>query len=114
MVFSLGGIWRGGRGGGGSLLRARATVSGLRALKHARGEREGFCHGCIGRPPQPGQNGFRLSCMDPSSDVTEFLSSRRARITPEQAGLPSYGTRRVPGLRREEVASLAGGRVQDY
>jgi transcriptional regulator with XRE-family HTH domain len=52
--------------------------------------------------------------MDPASDVTEFLSSRRARITPEQAGLPSYGTRRVPGLRREEVASLAGVSVEYY
>jgi transcriptional regulator with XRE-family HTH domain len=52
--------------------------------------------------------------MDPSNDVTEFLSSRRARITPEQAGLPSYGTRRVPGLRREEVASLAGVSVEYY
>jgi transcriptional regulator with XRE-family HTH domain len=52
--------------------------------------------------------------MDPSNDVTEFLASRRARITPEQAGLPSYGTRRVPGLRREEVASLAGVSVEYY
>ncbi len=52
--------------------------------------------------------------MDPSNDVTEFLSSRRARITPEQAGLPTYGTRRVPGLRREEVASLAGVSVEYY
>jgi len=52
--------------------------------------------------------------MDPSNDGTEFLSSRRARITPEQAGLPSYGTRRVPGLRREEVASLAGVSVEYY
>jgi transcriptional regulator with XRE-family HTH domain len=52
--------------------------------------------------------------MDPSNDVTEFLSSRRARITPDQAGLPSYGTRRVPGLRREEVASLAGVSVEYY
>ena len=39
----------------------------------------------------------------------DFLTSRRARITPEQAGMPTYGEkRRVPGLRREEVASLAG------
>jgi transcriptional regulator with XRE-family HTH domain len=52
--------------------------------------------------------------MDPSDDVTEFLSSRRARITPEQAGLPGYGARRVPGLRREEVASLAGVSVEYY
>ena len=41
--------------------------------------------------------------------VQEFLASRRARITPEQAGMSAFGQkRRVPGLRREEVASLAG------
>lgn len=41
--------------------------------------------------------------------VHDFLASRRARITPEQAGMPTFGKkRRVPGLRREEVASLAG------
>ena len=50
--------------------------------------------------------------MDAANDIAEFLASRRARITPEQAGLPSYGTRRVPGLRREEVASLAGMSVE--
>ena len=38
----------------------------------------------------------------------DFLASRRARITPEQVGMRSFGRRRVPGLRREEVASLAG------
>lgn len=49
------------------------------------------------------------------SEVREFLSSRRARITPEQAGLPAYGgTRRVKGLRREEVAMLAGVSVDYY
>jgi transcriptional regulator with XRE-family HTH domain len=48
------------------------------------------------------------------SDIAEFLTTRRARITPEQAGLPSYGQRRVPGLRREEVASLAGVSVEYY
>jgi hypothetical protein len=42
--------------------------------------------------------------MDPKADLREFLASRRARITPELAGLPKYGTnRRVKGLRREEV-----------
>ncbi|GGK74389.1 helix-turn-helix transcriptional regulator [Mangrovihabitans endophyticus] len=47
--------------------------------------------------------------MDTQDDVREFLASRRARITPEQAGLPSFGgTRRVAGLRRAEVAMLAG------
>ncbi|HXP38184.1 MAG TPA: helix-turn-helix transcriptional regulator [Solirubrobacteraceae bacterium] len=52
--------------------------------------------------------------MDPASELAQFLSSRRARVTPEQAGLPSYGQRRVPGLRREEVASLAGVSVDYY
>jgi transcriptional regulator with XRE-family HTH domain len=47
--------------------------------------------------------------VDNRSDIRDFLASRRARITPEQAGLlPGGGRRRVPGLRREEVAVLAG------
>lgn len=53
--------------------------------------------------------------MDPKSEIREFLSTRRARITPEQAGLPAYGTnRRVTGLRREEVAILAGISAEYY
>jgi len=49
------------------------------------------------------------------AEVREFLSSRRARITPEQAGLPAYGgNRRVKGLRREEVAMLAGVSIDYY
>jgi hypothetical protein len=52
---------------------------------------------------------------DVRTDVREFLSSRRARITPEQAGLPVYGgNRRVAGLRREEVAMLTGVSVDYY
>jgi transcriptional regulator with XRE-family HTH domain len=46
--------------------------------------------------------------VETKQEIREFLTSRRARITPEQAGLTSYGSRRVPGLRREEVAVLAG------
>ncbi|MBB3674801.1 helix-turn-helix transcriptional regulator [Modestobacter versicolor] len=47
--------------------------------------------------------------MDNRSDIRDFLTTRRARISPEQAGLlPGGGRRRVPGLRREEVAVLAG------
>ncbi|WP_454050612.1 helix-turn-helix transcriptional regulator [Cellulomonas sp. Marseille-Q8402] len=47
--------------------------------------------------------------MDNRDEVRDFLASRRARITPEQAGLTAYGSnRRVAGLRREEVAMLAG------
>jgi transcriptional regulator with XRE-family HTH domain len=53
--------------------------------------------------------------MDHRRDVREFLASRRDRITPDQAGLPAYGgNRRVPGLRREEVAMLAGVSVDYY
>ena len=50
-----------------------------------------------------------VECVDNRADIRDFLASRRARITPEQAGLlPGGGRRRVPGLRREEVAVLAG------
>src|ERR671933_418015 len=50
-----------------------------------------------------------------SAEIREFLTTRRSRITPEQAGLRSYGTRRrVSGLRREEVAMLAGISVEYY
>ncbi|GAB3807391.1 helix-turn-helix transcriptional regulator [Humibacter antri] len=53
--------------------------------------------------------------MDNRSEVREFLTSRRARITPAEAGLPVYGgNRRVTGLRREEVALLAGVSVDYY
>ncbi len=53
--------------------------------------------------------------MSHVDDVREFLSSRRARLHPEQAGLPAYGgNRRVEGLRREEVALLAGVSVDYY
>ncbi|MFF1723600.1 helix-turn-helix transcriptional regulator [Streptomyces sviceus] len=47
-------------------------------------------------------------------DLGDFLRSRRARIQPEEVGLPSHGRRRVPGLRREEVAQLAGVSVDYY
>lgn len=53
--------------------------------------------------------------MSHADDVREFLTSRRAKITPDRAGLPVYGgNRRVPGLRREEVAMLAGMSVDYY
>ena len=52
--------------------------------------------------------------MDAANELSEFLTSRRAKVTPEQAGLRSYGRRQVPGLRREEVASLAGVSVDYY
>ena len=52
--------------------------------------------------------------MDNRSEVREFLVSRRARITPEQAGVPAGTNRRVPGLRRSEVAALAGVSIEYY
>jgi hypothetical protein len=56
-----------------------------------------------------------VSRTDLNTEIRDFLSTRRARITPEQAGLPAYGgNRRVKGLRREEVAMLAGVSVDYY
>ena len=53
--------------------------------------------------------------MDPRTELRNFLSTRRARIPPEAAGLAvAGGHRRVPGLRREEVAMLAGVSVEYY
>ncbi|MDP9696794.1 UNVERIFIED_ORG: transcriptional regulator with XRE-family HTH domain [Arthrobacter globiformis] len=54
--------------------------------------------------------------MDSANEIREFLMTRRARITPEQAGLPAFGyrRRRVNGLRREEVALLAGMSTEYY
>ncbi|GAA4837474.1 helix-turn-helix transcriptional regulator [Kitasatospora terrestris] len=52
--------------------------------------------------------------MDNREEVREFLTSRRAKINPEQAGLPAGPRRRVPGLRRSEVAALADMSVEYY
>jgi transcriptional regulator with XRE-family HTH domain len=52
--------------------------------------------------------------VDTRTEIREFLTSRRAKITPDQVGLTAYGPRRVPGLRREEVAVLAGVSVPYY
>lgn len=52
--------------------------------------------------------------VDIAKDIKDFLMTRRARITPEQLGLPAGGRRRVPGLRREEVAKMAGVSFEYY
>lgn len=52
--------------------------------------------------------------MDNATEVREFLTSRRAKLTPAEVGLPPAGRRRVPGLRRSEVAQLAGMSVEYY
>lgn len=59
--------------------------------------------------PSPTACGRNLEGMDNKREVQQFLTALRARLTPEQAGLTIFGgERRVPGLRREEVAQLAG------
>jgi transcriptional regulator with XRE-family HTH domain len=52
--------------------------------------------------------------MDDRTQLAEFLTSRRNRLDPDAAGIPIHGRRRVPGLRREEVAQLAGVSVDYY
>ena len=58
-------------------------------------------------PHLPGDASYREH-MDSRAEIKDFLATRRAKITPAQVGLPTSGRRRVPGLRREEVAVLAG------
>ncbi|MEV0074118.1 MULTISPECIES: helix-turn-helix domain-containing protein [unclassified Amycolatopsis] len=61
--------------------------------------------------PGPG----RERQLDPRTELSEFLRSRRARLKPADVGIPDYGRRRrVPGLRREELAQLAGVSVAYY
>jgi transcriptional regulator with XRE-family HTH domain len=55
-----------------------------------------------------GYRGFMNNQPDNRADIRDFLASRRAKLRPEQVGLPAGSRRRVPGLRREEVAVLAG------
>lgn len=52
--------------------------------------------------------------MDNRADIRGYLTSRRAKLTPDQVGLPTSTRRRVPGLRREEVAVLAGVSTEWY
>jgi transcriptional regulator with XRE-family HTH domain len=52
--------------------------------------------------------------MDNKAEVKEFLTTRRAKVTPAEVGLPAGTNRRVPGLRRSEVATLAGVSVEYY
>ena len=55
-----------------------------------------------------------VDSVDNRTEVRDFVGSRRARLSPERAGLISFGTRRVPGLRRAEVAQLAGVSIEYY
>jgi transcriptional regulator with XRE-family HTH domain len=69
---------------------------------------------CTDRASQSSAPPRSVGDVDNRAEVREFLTSRRAKVTPEQAGLPSHGQRRVPGLRRSEVASLAGVSIEYY
>ena len=69
--------------------------------------------GVLAGSPSPGRAGYP-DLVDAKSEIREFLTSRRAKLTPDEVGLTSYGPRRVPGLRREEVAVLAGVSVPYY
>ena len=86
------------------------------ALSKARIPRkwESLLREVLAGSPRRADAGFTLVLVETKKEIREFLTSRRARVTPEQAGLPSYGSRRVPGLRREEVAVLAGVSVPYY
>lgn len=72
------------------------------------------CRRGTGRAPRLRARGLAFNVVDPARELSEFLTSRRAKVSPEQAGLRSYGRRQVPGLRREEVASIAGVSVEYY
>jgi transcriptional regulator with XRE-family HTH domain len=70
---------------------------------------------CTGSTPFVQAERRIVDAVDNSSEVRDFLTSRRARLTPQDAGLPAFGgPRRVKGLRREEVATLAGVSVDYY
>jgi transcriptional regulator with XRE-family HTH domain len=71
--------------------------------------------GVLAGTPSPLAAAVALELVDTRSDIRDFLITRRARIPPERSGLPTYGAkRRVEGLRREEVALLAGISVEYY
>jgi transcriptional regulator with XRE-family HTH domain len=55
-----------------------------------------------------------VRAVEPREELSDFLRSRRGRLSPDDLGLRSYGARRVPGLRREELAQLAGVSVDYY
>lgn len=69
---------------------------------------------CTDRAPHAHGVRNTVDAVDHRAEVREFLTTRRAKITPQQAGIPVVGQRRVPGLRRAEVATLAGLSIEYY
>jgi hypothetical protein len=69
---------------------------------------------CPVRASQNGRSGAYRGRVDNRAEIRDFLVTRRAKLTPAGVGLASIGERRVPGLRRGEVATLAGLSVEYY
>jgi transcriptional regulator with XRE-family HTH domain len=69
---------------------------------------------CTERASHAPKSRRTVDSVDNRAEVREFLISRRAKVTPQQAGVADIGARRVPGLRRGEVAALAGVSVEYY
>lgn len=92
-----------------TLLRTHTvrTTGGVRLV----GVRPGILDG-MDEQPEPAQTAG--GGLDRRAELSEFLRTRRARLKPEDVGLPDFGRRRVPGLRREELAQLAGVSVAYY
>jgi transcriptional regulator with XRE-family HTH domain len=91
----------------GHLVHFNETLSGAREGDLGYTDPDRASHGLAA--------GRSVVSMDNRNEIREFLASRRAKLTPQQAGLPNFGgVRRVPGLRREEVALLAGMSVEYY
>src|SRR6478735_8951004 len=75
---------------------------------------KGPCERGTGRAPRTGWASPYIGGMGRSLKPSEFLTARRASVTPADVGIPVHGRRQVQGLRREEVASLAGVSVEYY
>ena len=108
--------WSEASAGAGRRLGGCFCVARARAGKHKIASVwESLSIQVLPGPPTQERDGSSIVVVDNRNEIREFLTSRRARITPEQAGLPIYGgNRRVAGLRREEVALLAGVSVDYY
>jgi transcriptional regulator with XRE-family HTH domain len=85
------------------------------SLRGTAAIREMTLIGVLAAPPYGTSNRLTVAGMSSGNEIREFLTTRRARVTPERAGLRAYGgRRRVSGLRREEVAILASISVEYY
>lgn len=91
----------------------RARTAGTPQERHA-GPGKVPDKGCISSTSHLTAARRTVEVVNNRVEVREFLTTRRAKITPEQAGIPTSGQRRVPGLRRSEVAALAGMSVEYY